>query len=217
MKDTKVSIILNSLIVIIVVLGTIFMYTGYQFMTNTTLLDSSGLTAFRYYTVDSNIIVGIASLIMVIYEILLINKKIKSIPNFVYALKYLGVVGVSLTFLVTVLYLTPTYGNQAIYLYMNTNFLFHLVVPALSFISYVEYEKNELEFKYTFISLSSMFAYSIFYVINIFTHLENGKVVKGYDWYGFVVGGSLSIIIALLVIFTITYIISYLIYRLNRK
>ena len=195
-SNLKKSLVFNSIIFILVLLGTIFMYIGYQFMTNTTLLDNAGIDSFKFYTVDSNILVGIASLIMLINEILLITGKIDKLPKYAYIFKYIGTVGVSLTFLVTLLYLSPLLGKNFIFLYVNTNLLFHLIVPILSFISYVKYEKNSLEFKYTFISLISMFIYAIYYIINILTHLDNGKVVKEYDWYGFVVGGISSIIIA---------------------
>ena len=124
----KKSLIYNVIIFVLVLLGTIFMFTGYQFMSNTTLLSNNGLEVFKYYTVDSNILVGIASLVMIIYEILFIKKKINNIPDFVYVLKYIGVVGVSLTFIVTAFYLSPIFGKNFLYLYMNTNLFFHLVV-----------------------------------------------------------------------------------------
>ena len=213
----KKSLVYNILIFVIVTIGTIFMYTGYQFMSNTTILANAGFGAFKFYTVDSNIIVGIASLIMAIYEILCISKIIKKIPKYVYVLKYIGVVGVTLTFLVTLLYLAPTYGKYPLFLYMNTNFLFHFVVPILAFISYVKYEKNKLEFKYTFISLISMVLYAIYYTANILLHLEGGNVVKEYDWYGFVIGGISSIIVVILIIFIVTYLISLTIYKLNKR
>ena len=193
------------------------MYIGYQFMTNTTLLDNAGIASFKFYTVDSNIIVGIASFIMVIYEVLYCCHKIDKIPKYAYILKYIGTVGVSLTFLVTLLYLAPLLGSNFILLYVNTNLLFHLIVPILSIVSYVKYEKEILEFKYTFIALISMIIYAIYYVINILIHLDNGKVVKEYDWYGFVVGDTSSIIFAVIVIFIITYLISLLIYKLNKR
>ncbi len=216
-SNLKKSLVINCIIFVLVLLGTIFMYVGYQFMTNTTLLDNAGVESFKFYTVDSNIIVGIASLIMVIYEVLLITKKIEKIPKYVYVLKYIGVVGVSLTFLVTLLYLAPLLGKNFILLYVNTNLLFHLIVPVLSFISYVRYEKEIIGFKYTFIALISMFIYAIYYIVNILTHLDNGKVVKEYDWYGFVVGDTSSIIFAVIIFFIITYLISLLIYKLNNK
>ena len=213
----KKSLVYNIIIFLLVLIGTIFMFTGYQFMTNTRLLDSNGFEAFKYYTVDSNILVGISSFIMIIYEILFLKKKTKEIPKYVYVLKYIGVVGVMLTFIVTAFYLSPMYGKDFILLYMNTNLFFHLVVPLLALYSYVKYEKNKLEYKYTFITLSSVIIYAIFYITNILLHLENGKVVKEYDWYGFVIGGIYSLIIVPIIILLISYLISYVIYRLNKK
>ena len=105
MNNVKKSLIYNIIISIIVLLGTIFMYTGYHFMTNTRVLDEAGITSFKFYTVDSNVIVGVVALIMIIYEVLYLKNKIKEIPKYVYVLKYIGVVGVSLTFLVTLLLL----------------------------------------------------------------------------------------------------------------
>lgn len=214
----KKSLVYNIIIFLLVLIGTIFMFLGYQFMTNTRLLDSNGFEAFKYYTVDSNIIVGIASLIMVIYETLFLKNKIKEIPKYVYVLKYIGVVGVSLTFIVTMFYLAPIFGKNFLFLYMNTNLFFHLIVPVLAVISYVKYEKNKLEYKYTFITLSSVIIYSIFYITNILLHLDkNGNVMKEYDWYSFVLKGMSSIFIVPIIIFLISYLISYVIYRLNKK
>ena len=210
----KKSLIYNILIFLLVLLGTIFMFTGYQFMSNTSLLSNVGLEVFKYYTVDSNILVGISSFIMIIYEILFLKNKIKEIPKYVYILKYIGVVGVMLTFIVTAFYLSPMFGKNFLLLYMNTNLFFHLVVPILSIYSYVKYEKNKLEYKYTFITLSSVILYAIFYMSNILLHLDN---IKEYDWYGFVVGGIYSIFIVPIIILLISYLISYVIYRLNKK
>lgn len=216
--NVKKSLVYNVVIFLLVLIGTIFMFTGYQFMTNTTLLDNSGFEAFKYYTVDSNILVGLASFILVIYELLFMGKIIKKIPNYVYVFKYIGVVGVSLTFIVTMFYLAPIFGKNFLFLYMNTNLFFHLIVPILAFISYVKYEKNKLKYKYTFITLSSVILYASYYISNILMHLDkNGNVMKEYDWYSFVVGGVTSIYIVPVIILIITYIISYIIYRLNKK
>lgn len=213
----KKSLIYNCTIFILVLLGTIFMFTGYQFMSNTTLFNTGGLEVFKYYTVDSNILVGIASLIMIIYEILFIKKKISKIPDFVYLLKYMGVVGVSLTFIATAFYLSPVLGKNFLFLYMNSNLFFHLVIPALSFVSYVKYEKNKLDYKCVFVTLISVIIYAIFYVTNLLIHLENGQIVKKYDWYRLVMGGIFSMVMIALIVFFIAYLISHTIYKLNKK
>ena len=131
-----ISFIMNIIIFIFVVLGIIFMMTGFKFMGNHEVLSSTGLSPFRFYTVDSNIFVGVASLILVIYESLLLEGKIKEIPKYVYVIKYIGTVAVTLTFLVTLLYLAPMFGDKFILLYLNSNLLFHLIVPLLSLIWY---------------------------------------------------------------------------------
>ena len=66
-RNIKISLVLNILILIMVVLATIFMVTGFKFMSNTYALESTGLESLKFYTVDSNILVGLASLILILY------------------------------------------------------------------------------------------------------------------------------------------------------
>nr|MBP3258636.1 hypothetical protein [Bacilli bacterium] len=210
-----ISFIINILISILVILGTIFMMTGFRFMGNHEVLASTGLSPFRFYTVDSNIFVGIASLILIVYECLYLRGKIKDIPKYVYVIKYIGTVAVSLTFLVTLLYLAPMFGDKFILLYLNSNLFFHLIVPLLSFISFAFFEKVQLSFKYTFYGVSTMLIYGIYYAINAYVHQINGVVPVEFDWYGFVRGGISSMYIVYIVMFIITYGISFGIYKLN--
>ncbi|MBR3161334.1 MAG: hypothetical protein IKF19_01225 [Bacilli bacterium] len=214
-RNIKISLVLNTLILIMVVLATIFMVTGFKFMSNTYILEAKGLETLKFYTVDSNILVGLASLMLITCEYFFIKKKIKKIPKYAYILKYIATVAVSLTFLVTLLYLSPLYGSKFLFLYQNSNLFFHLLVPLFSFISYIIYEKIEIEFKYTYYGVSTMILYGIYYVINILIHMKNGRVLPKYDWYGFVYGGIPSIFIVFLVMIIITYIISLVIYKLN--
>lgn len=210
-----ISFIINILISILVILGTIFMMTGFRFMGNHEVLASTGLSPFRFYTVDSNIFVGIASIILIIYEYLILKGKIKEVPKYVYVIKYIGTVAVSLTFLVTLLYLAPMFGDKFILLYLNSNLFFHLIVPLLSFISFAFFEKIKLDFKYTFYGVSTMLIYGIYYAINAYVHQINGVVPVEFDWYGFVRGGISSMYIVYVVMFIITYGISFGIYKLN--
>ena len=55
MKKSKISLILNILIVAFVVLGTVFMFTGIKFMPSNDSLVSTKIEMFKYFTVDSNI------------------------------------------------------------------------------------------------------------------------------------------------------------------
>ncbi|MBE6160642.1 MAG: hypothetical protein E7158_00270 [Firmicutes bacterium] len=216
-KNLKISLIINLLILVLVTLGTIFMVIGFSFMGGTQVLTSTGFSPLKYYTVDSNILVGIASLLIVIYECRLSNNKIKEIPKFIFILKYVSTVAVCLTFLVTLFYLAPLYGNKFLFLYKNSNLFFHLLVPILSFISFTLYEKANLEFKHTFYGISTMILYGVYYATNIFIHQKNGVVTIEYDWYSFVKDGVSNIFIVFPVMIIFTYLISVMIYKLNKK
>ena len=74
MKRIKVSLIINSIIVILTIIGCIFMFTGFTFMPAEKLLEVSNIEMFKFYTVDSNILMGIVALIYAIYEYLLLYK-----------------------------------------------------------------------------------------------------------------------------------------------
>lgn len=215
MKKIKISLILNLIIVILVTLGTIFMFTGFTFMKSVLLLESKGLGMFRFFTVDSNLLIGISSLLLAIYEYKYIKNKINKIPLAVYLFKYLSVSGVTLTFLVTLLFLAPQYGFYA--MYNNTNLLFHLIVPLIGIISYIFLEHYDNKYKYSILGIIPMVIYSIFYIINILVHFNNGGLTFKYDFYGFLQGNLYNIFIVIPVIYIFTYIISLLLLISNRK
>ena len=63
-----------------------------------------------------------------------------------------------------------------------------------------------------------MVAYSIFYTINVFTHLSiDGKVQRKYDWYYFVNGENWTFAIIAIIILLVTYGIGLLLWWSNKK
>ena len=206
MKSSKISVLLNLIIVILVILGSIFMFTGFKFMPSTLNLSNSKIEMFEYFTVDSNILMGIVSLIFIIN----INKK----NRFISILKLMGTSSVTLTFLTTLFFLAPQYDLYS--MYNNTNLFFHLIVPLLAIISYIFFEKNEIKYKEAIYGIIPMFLYSIFYAGNIFLHLNNGEFIK-YDFYGFLNGNINNIYIVIPIIYLITYLISLSLVFLNKK
>ena len=198
MKKVKKSLILNILIVILVLLGNILMFNGIKFMPAQDLLTATKIEMFKFYTVDSNILIGIISLWLIIYECLLLRKKINKIPECVYILKLIGTAGIMLTFLVTLVFLTPRYGFYA--MYNNSNLFFHLIVPLLALTSYVFFEKHNNKLKNA-----------------LYAHLKTEGLSYKYDFYGFLGGKMSNIIFALPVIYLITYLISLIIVFLNKK
>ena len=212
MKKIGVSLLLNMFIVILVTIGFTFMFIGFKFMPGDTLLETTRLEVFKFYTVDSNILIGIISLILVIYEIKLLNGYIDKIPNFIYILKLIGTAGITLTFATTAIFLVPQYGFYA--MYNNNNLFFHLIVPLLSIISYVFYEKHDNKYRYALYGIIPMFIYSLYYIPSVFMHLDN---ITKYDFYGFLQGNINNVYVVIPTIYLITYLMSLLLVYLNRR
>ena len=216
-KRLKISLILNFIIVLFVAFATFAMFTGFKFMSGGDLLESTKIGVFRFFTVDSNLVMGIIAMIFIIKEIEFLRGKIDYIPSVLYVLKLIGTVGVLLTFVVTFGYLSLIVKGGALALIQNSNLFFHLLVPVLSVVTFILFEKtNKLKFKYTFLGTSSTLIYAIYYSTNVLAHLENGKVAPEYDWYWFVQGGLWQIFIVVPVILGATYGISVLLWKFNK-
>ncbi len=74
-----------------------------------------------------------------------------------------------------------------------------------------------MNFKCTFLAMLPMVLYAIFYIINVFVHMENWTVPIEYDWYGFAQNGAIGMAVSLVVMLSFTYLISYLTWLLNKK
>lgn len=211
MSRSKKAGILNIIVFILVVIATIWMFSGLK----TGPLVENNFSMLKFFTIDSNILMGLIALIVGINEL-----KKENISKFMYILKLVGTVQVTITMLVTVLYLTPTTINQygLFGMYYKSNLLFHLIVPILSILVFVLYERSNLiKKKDTLYSLIPISMYAIYYVYETLSHTSKGIVQKGYDWYGFFVFGTKSVIIVLPLILIFSYIISCVLWKLNGK
>ena len=215
MKRIKISLVLNIIIFLLVTISCIFMFLGIRYMDGKTLLESTSLVMFKYYTVDSNILAGIASLILAIYEILFLKGKIKEIPNKIYLFKLISVCGITLTFIVTLFFLAPQYGFLA--MYNNNNLFFHGIIPILCLISYIGLELHPTKYRYALLGIIPMFIYSIYYTLNILIHLNDGGLTFKYDFYGFLQGNINNAYIVLPVIYLFSLLISVVLIFLNKK
>lgn len=215
MKKYKISLTINIIIVFLVIIASIFMITGFKFMPGKTLLETTKIEMFKFYTVDSNIFIGIMALIFTIYENKLIKKEIKQIPQKIYILKLISTSGIALTFATTAFFLTPQYGLYA--MYSNSNLFFHLIIPVLSIITYIFFENHNNKYRYAILGMSPTFIYSIYYISMVLTHLNNGGLTLKYDFYGFLQGNLNNIYIALPTMYLSSYLISLLLVLLNKK
>ena len=217
-RREKISVILNSLIFIFTLFATITMIIGFKFMGQFEVLSERNFKSFKYFTVDSNVFAGLVSLAYVIYKFTADGKKSEKLPRVFYILKLAATTGVTLTMMVTVFYLAPTSNGNFLHYFMNSNFFMHLITPLLCIISFIFFEAAEPQKLIMSVpGIIPMLLYSFFYTPNVLLHLDNGKVVRAYDWYNFLAGGAQTVWIVVPVLYLITWIFALGLWALNRK
>lgn len=218
-KNIKISFILNIITVILTLIATIIMFTGFKFMTGyDVVLESSRIGMFKFFTVDSNLLMGVVALIFAIKEYKILEGKIEDISTRYYILKLASTTSVSLTFIVVFAYLGPISKHGIYSMLQNSNLFFHLLIPVISIINFIAFEKTDkIKIKYSLYGLIPTVLYSIFYLTNVLIHMENGKVDPIYDWYWFVQNGVWSTIIILPLMWLISYFITFALWKNNKK
>lgn len=123
MKKEKKALILNILIIIFEIIGLV--YTVYQ----------SHSLMIEYYTIDSNIITLISSLLFVIFY--------KKKKGFVKDIRFLATILLTVTFLVVVFILCPMQNfNYKLLMFTDTYYIFHTLCPILTVVSYIFFEEG---------------------------------------------------------------------------
>ena len=176
----KSVMMLDIAIVIFVIFALILMMTA----KTDGSLSSRGWSAFKYYTVQSNVFCAITSLIMIFFTLI---RKNSEIPDWLYVLQLTGTTVVTVTFLVVVGFLGPVYGYQNMYL--RANLWFHLIVPVVGMIKMLLIRpKRYYPFSRTLWGILPTFLYGAVYsVINAVGW--TGKSNPETDIYGFLFWG----------------------------
>ena len=220
MNNLKKSLILNIMIIIFTVFSCYAMFAGLYFMSGDKeyALSSKNLSMFKYFTVDSNVLIGIASIIFVVEEYKVLRKKKTELSKKLYLFKLAATSAIALTFLVTFAYLVPVVGYGFKAMIMNSNLFFHLITPLLAIFTFSLFENTDkIGKKEVIVGIVPTACYAIYYLINIVTHMTNGKVSPEYDWYFFMQGGIWTAFIVVPLMLLITYLISLFLWKINKK
>lgn len=146
----------------------------------------SGVRTFKYFTNDSNILMALTSIGIIVCDILMLLKKREDIDQLALLLKQVGTVAATVTFLTVMFFLGPTQGYGI--MLAGKNLYLHLICPVLAILSYVftEYTQNKKEnmFVYSVYGIIPTFLYGIVYLIMVVV-VEDGWE----DFYGFNQGG----------------------------
>ena len=192
----RLSIVFKILIVIFVIIGTVIMFMGAAYDTG---LATSGFYNLKYYTVLSNLICGIVTLIDLLT--LVIKKRRISV-----LFRLIAVSAVGVTFGVVAFFLQPMYREMN--MYQGGNLWFHLIIPVTAMIEFICFDednwqgKDSFPFKYTIIAATSSVIYGFGYLINILIN-GKGEWPHSNDWYGFLnwgypVGAIIFVVVVVL-------------------
>lgn len=216
LKRFRIAYILNLCLALLEVLAPIWMSSGLV----GGVLTTSGAEMFKFFTIDSNVLMGVIALFTALQLRQVIRGQREDLSTACYVWYLAGTVGVTLTMLVTVFFLEPTMAPQfgLFALFAGSNFLLHLFNPLLAIVAFTVYEKTrKIPFRHTLTGIVPMVLYAVFYVANCMRHAVNGMVDIAYDWYGFLAGGVKTVWIVIPVIFLFTWLISVALWRLNRR
>lgn len=206
--DLKKAFVINILIVVLVTVATVWMMTSPALLA----LTATRLGALKFFTVDSNILVGIAALLLAVAQY-----RGKVVP-WLYTFKLVATVGVAITMLVTVFYLGFVVSTGYLSMFQGSNFFFHLIIPLLSIVVFMFFEKTDcIAFKCNFFSFIPIVLYGIYYAISVLTHMENGVVQKGYDWYQFFQIGTKSLMIVYPFFLVFAFLVSFTLWKVNKR
>ena len=216
MKDKKrflAIVILDFVTFLSMIIGITFSIFDVRFMANYPRLSS--LPILMTFTGLSNVFIGLVCITCAIYRLV---KKETKLNKILFIIKLIALADITITFVITATYLSFSLGDSWWRLYINNNIFNHFLTPVLAIIAFILLEEYvDTDWRYCFYSFVPIILYSIFYLINVYTHLTpEGKTDVAYDIYGFCRFGPFVLILFLLGFLATSFGITSL-YRLINK
>lgn len=178
MKREKIRIVYNALLSVVVF--TVWILSFFFWRDGT--LGGSGWSDLKYFTVQSNLLVGVVALVWLVARILGVKAS-----KWLSVLKFLSTVSVFVTFTVVVLFLGPLYGYGR--MYYGSNLFFHLLIPLFAIGEWTFFEKEKLLFKECLYALIHPFVYGVGYLANCLVNGVGTWETGMNDWYSFLTWG----------------------------
>ena len=214
-KREKISLGLNIAVFLMAIVGSILCFGEIQIIYSKPI--EHGIKLLKFFTIQSNIFAGIMSMLYIIFAIRE-QRLNKQMPKIIYILKYIATIDLIITFLVVALFLGFITDEGYFSLYVNANFFFHFAIPLINFVCFVWFDKSfDLKIKHTFIGLSHILLYSVFYISVVLSHITDGVVPLEFDWYGFAQKGIGVAFVCAIVVLAVGYLTSFLLYKAVKK
>ena len=204
----KLTVILDILIVVLVFFALILMMTA----PSEDSLSAKGWTAFKYYTVQSNVLCALSSIAALAYALI---KRNGTVPDALYVFQLAGTTVVTVTFLVVIGFLGPVYGYG--YMYLRANLFFHLIVPVISMVKMLFVKpKRKYPLSVTLWGILPTFLYGAVYAI-INAVGWTGKSNPATDIYGFLFWGWGIGAVFLISICLLSWLVTVFFWGISRK
>ena len=142
----------------------------------------SGRAAFRFFTVQSNVLCAVAALLMCVAPA----------RGWAWVLKYVGTAAVSVTMMTVLLFLGPSMGGYGLLL-KGADFFMHLLTPLLAILSFGLFERRGMRFATALWGMLPVALYGTWYLYKVVC-APRGK--RWDDFYGFNKGGRWPIAFA---------------------
>ena len=134
-------------------------------------------TAFRFFTVQSNVLCALAALITAVCRLA------GNLPRWAWMLKYIGTAAVTVTMLTVLLFLAPSVGKGALKVLLSgTDLFMHLITPLLALVSFCVFEKRGMTFCQSLWGMLPVVLYGPVYLYKILFALPEKR---WDDFYGF--------------------------------
>lgn len=211
-KFSIIALILN--VIIFLSMAVALFVLVYQ---NTDGFTKANFETFKYFTTDSNILMGLTALLLIPFNIKSITHEKECTPKWLTILNLVATTSVTLTLLTVVFFLAPIDANTKGYFsaFTGTNAFYHFAIPVLAIINFTLFEtKNRIKFKHCFFAIIPMAIYACFYIAYQVMHMNGNVLDKRADFYHFVFGNSIytTLYTTLPIMLIVTFLIAYLLF-----
>ena len=164
-----IRIFLLTSLIVVGTLGITLTATSYDFM--------GGQAVFLFFTVQSNILIMLMSLITLINEIVTLVTKKSFMNQILMLIKYVGTIAITITFIVFFTMLAPIMGKD--YVLSFNNFSLHLIVPVIAIVDFFLFDKAiKLSYLKSLLGLAMPLYYVNFVYIGVPLGFRYGPDIK---------------------------------------
>lgn len=189
MNKTLIKKIITSIIALFVAISTTIITCLFVFEHQEGVPESAsanGIHFFKYYTSQSNVLVGILAFVIFAFAVKNIVQKRDEMPIWLVVLFLVATTATTVTFLTSAVFLAPTSvanGNSYFVMFEGRLFFLHFLTPILAIVLVIFLlDQHPFTWKHGMLCVLSVAVYASFYMPLVLTRVWT-------DFYGFTFGG----------------------------